>query len=177
MNTQGRHFLGRRAFILFLLRRIKFSLFLFGLTWFVWYSERWVLQPYFDWVEYATKLLLLLSAAYFLLVFLRTYFEYHCYTYTFTKEAFIMTNGYIVRNEIAAVYHQIQNVNIKRTALDRFMGVSQLVIVMAGLEREGHRTQIILPGVGKAKAKWVQKELLMRAREHVGPAIDPPEEE
>jgi len=43
----------------------------------------------------------------------------HFYTYMFTDEAFIMTSGYIVRNELAALYHQIQNVNIQRNPLDR----------------------------------------------------------
>ena len=93
--------------------------------------------------------------------------EYHFYTYTFTDEAFIMTSGYIVRNELAALYHQIQNVNIQRGPLDRLAGVSQIVIFMNGSEHSGAHNKIVLPAVGKTKAKLVQKELLVRARKHV----------
>ncbi len=174
IDTKKKHFLGRRAFALFLFKRIKFSLFLFGLTAIVWYSERWIRDPYSGlWMDYGAKLLLLFGLAYLALIFFRTYLEYHSYTYTFTEEAFVMTYGYIIRNEIAALYHQIQNVNIKRAVSDRLIGVSQLVIVMAGLDREGHHTQIVLPGVGKTKAKLVQKELLVRAHEQAGSQSNP----
>ena len=169
MDNHTKHFLGRRAFTLFFVKRIKFAIGLFLFTWLTWYSDRWFPQSYVMWVDYAAKVLLLVSFSYLIFVFFRTYFEYHSYTYTFTEEAFIMTYGYFVRNEIAALYHQIQNVNIRRSASNRMIGVSEVVIIMAGLDREGHHTQIVLPGVGRSKAKLVQKELLVRAREHVGP--------
>ena len=85
----------------------------------------------------------------------------------FTDEAFIMTSGYIVRNELAALYHQIQNVSIQRNPLDRLVGVSRIVIVMTGSEHDAAHNKIVLPAVGKTKAKLVQKELLIRARKHV----------
>ncbi len=170
MENQKKHSLGHRAFLLFLSHRIKFAIFLFVLTGATWYSERWIPTSdpaYAIWGDFAVKVLLLVSITYFLMVLAWTWLEYHFYTYMFTDEAFIMTYGYVVRNETAALYHQIQNVNIQRNPLDRLAGVSQIVIFMTGSERDAAHNKIVLPAVGKKKAKLVQKELLTRARRHV----------
>lgn len=158
--------LGHRAFLLFLSRRIKFALFLFVLTGAVWYGGRWLSPMDTAWADYAAQILLLISIAYLLMVLLRTYWEYHYCTYIFTEEAFVVTNGYITRKEIAALYHQIQNVNIERGPLDRVVGVSRVVIFLSGTQHDAPHNRIVLPGVGKTKAKLVQKELLTRARRH-----------
>ena len=169
-----KHALGQRAFFVFLFARIKWVVIMFALTFSVWYSVRWVPVDYSFWVSYAAQLLLLLSISLFVLVFLRTYFEYRYYTYLFTEEAFIMTYGYIVRNEVATLYHHIQNVNIERSVLDRAIGVSKIIIMMTGSDRDTRRNQIVLPAVGRTKARLVQAELLQRARRHA--AMDMTEE-
>jgi uncharacterized membrane protein YdbT with pleckstrin-like domain len=138
-----------------------------------WYSERWLpftLAPYGD---YITKMIFLLAATVLFMVLFWTYMEYHFYTYMFTDEAFIVTSGYVMRNEVAALHHQIQNVNIRRSPLDRIIGVSQIVIFMVGSEKDATHNQIVLPAVGKRKAKLVQKELLVRARRHIVPQSYP----
>ena len=165
MDNHQRHSLGSRAFFLFLLKRIKGVIIMFACTWGIWYCQRYIPQFHL-WTDYAARLLLALSCAYFIYVLTRTYLEYRYYTYTFTEEAFLMTYGYMVRNEIAALYHQIQNVNIQRGISDRLIGVSQLIIIMTGIDKNGQRNQIILPAVGRTKAHLVQKELLVRARRH-----------
>jgi len=167
MDNHKKHSLGRRAFLVFLSRRIPFVIFAFAIPAAIWYGERWLPQSYFIWEDYAAKLLLLLAAAYFLFVLLQTYLAYRFYTYTFTDEAFIMTSGYITRSEVAALYHQIQNVNVRRTPLDRLIGVSQITIIMNGTDRDAPHNKIVLPSVGRKKARLVQKELLVRARRHV----------
>jgi membrane protein YdbS with pleckstrin-like domain len=166
MEDHRTHTLGRRAFFLFLSRRIKFAIFLFVLTGAAWYGGRWFSAYYTSWTNYLSEILLLISIAYLLMVLLRTYLEYHYYTYTFTEEAFVVTNGYITRKEVAALYHQIQNVNIERNPLDRMIGVSGLIIFLAGAQHDVPHNKIFLPAVGKTKAKLVQKELLVRARRH-----------
>ncbi len=168
MENERKHSLGHRAYVLFLSKRIKLVIFLFALTAAAWYSERWAPSYYLPFVQYGVGLLALFSVLYFLAIMLWTYMEYHFYTYMFTEEAFIMTSGYVMRTELAALYHQIQNVNIQRGPLDRLAGVSQIVIYMNGSERDGAHNKIVLPAVGKTKAKLVQKELLVRARRHVG---------
>jgi membrane protein YdbS with pleckstrin-like domain len=167
MENDRKHSLGQRAFLVFLFRRIKFAVFLFLLVFACWYVERWLSQGIMTYVDYATKMLFLVATAYFLMVLFWTFMEYRFYTYTFTHEAFIMTSGYVTRTETAALYHQIQNVNIHRRPLDRFIGVSQIVIFMSGSGRDAPHNKITLPAVGKRKAKLVQKELLVRARRHV----------
>jgi uncharacterized membrane protein YdbT with pleckstrin-like domain len=167
MENHRRHSLGKRAYLLFLSKRIKLVIFSFALTAAAWYCEQWAPSYYLPFVQYGVEMLALLSALYFLAILFYTYMEYHFYTYTFTDEAFIMTYGYIVRNELAALYHQIQNVNIQRSPLDRLAGVSQIVIFMTGSEHDAAHNKIVLPAVGKTKAKLVQKELLVRARKHV----------
>lgn len=165
-DINKRHSLGHRAFILFLSRRITIVLVFFAITFGAWYGERWVPAGYELWGYYATQVLLMASIVLFVMIFLRTYLEYRYYTYLFTEDAFIMTYGYIVRNEIATLYHQIQNVNIQRSILDRLIGVSQIIILMTGSDRDARRNQIVLPAVGNRKAKMVQAELLRRARRH-----------
>jgi membrane protein YdbS with pleckstrin-like domain len=158
--------LGGRAFLLFLMRRIKFSLFLFVLTAAVWYSVRFYPQGYAAWGNYASEILFFISIAYFLVVLLRTYTEYRVYTFTFTEEAFVVTKGYITKSEIAALYHQIQNVNIERTPFDRMGGVSSVVIFLSGGQHDSPHNRIVLPAVERERAKLVQQELLVRARKH-----------
>lgn len=167
IENHRKHSLGKRAFLLFLSKRIKLVIFLFAFTAAAWYSEQWIPVEYLPFLQYGVELMALLSVLYFLAILLWTWMEYHFYTYTFTDEAFIMTYGYIVRNELAALYHQIQNVNIQRGPLDRMAGVSQIVIFMNGGEHSGAHNKIVLPAVGKKKAKLVQQELLSRARRHV----------
>ncbi len=176
MDYTKQHALGHRAYFLFLAKRIKFSIFLFALTWVAWnypppappQSESAI------WITFGIQMLLLVSIGFFALVVIRTFLEYRRYTYRFTEEGFLVTHGYFIRNEMAAVYHQIQAVNIKRTPLDRLIGVSQLIIFLAGPEQESHHTKILLPGVGRTRARLIQQELLARARRHAFPLAEYP---
>lgn len=167
MEDRRVHRLGHRAFILFLSRRSKFAIFLFLLTGAVWFGTmKWLPPSYAYWGSYATELFLLISIAYLLMVLLRTYIEYHAYTYMFTRDAFVVTKGYMTRTEAATLYHQIQNVNIERSMGDRMTGVSSIVIFLAGGQHDSPHNRIVLPAVAARKAKMVQKELLVRARKH-----------
>jgi membrane protein YdbS with pleckstrin-like domain len=175
MENHKKHSLGRRAYLLFLSKRIKLVIFSVVLTAAAWYSERWSPPYYLPFVQYGVEILALFSALYFLAILLWTWLEYHFYTYTFTDEAFIMTYGYVERNELAALYHQIQNVNIQRSPLDRMAGVSKVIILMTGSQHDPVHNRIVLPAVGRKKAKLVQQELLNRARRHtVGNYSEPP---
>lgn len=166
MENYKKHSLGRRAFLLFFSKRIKGVTILFVLAIALWYGERWVPAAYLPWAGYAVNTLSLFAVLYLLAMLFWTWLEYRFYTYMFTEDAFIMTSGYVIRNEVATLYHQIQNVNIQRRPIDRMIGVSQIVIFMAGGERESLHNKIVLPAVGRTKAGIVQKELLRRARRH-----------
>jgi uncharacterized membrane protein YdbT with pleckstrin-like domain len=166
LQTDKKHKLGSRAFFIFLFARIKFAVFLFIVAFAVWYSVRWLPLEDMFWGDYAAKLCLMIAISWFAYIFIRTYLEYRYYTYFFSEDAFIMTYGYMVRNEMATLYHHIQNVNIERSLLDRMIGVSKIMIMMTGSDRDTQRNQIVLPAIGRRKARLVQTELLRRARRH-----------
>ena len=168
-DVNKKHSLGQRAFFLFLMKRVNYIIIPVAITAAIWFAQRWIPTDnpdYVLWGYYAQELTLMFTIALSLMVVLRTYFEYRYYTYLFTDDAFIMTYGYILRNEIATLYHQIQNVNIQRSIMDRAIGVSQVIILMTGSDRDANKNQIVLPAIGKRKAKLVQAELLRRARRH-----------
>lgn len=169
------HSLGRRAFLLFFIRRIKLPIVLALLALAVSYSDRWLPVGYAQLDDQIAYVMFLCSIAYIVAVFLITYLEYRVYTYSFTEEAFVLTRGIAMRNEVAALYHQIQNVNINRSPMNRIFGVSEIVIYMTGADRESGHSKIILPAIGKFRAKVVQKELLSRARKHFSREIDGPD--
>ena len=166
LDYKKKHKLGHRAYFVFLAKRIKFAFFMFLLTWTMWYFSSSFPEKYQMYTDYSAELLLVLSIAYLVFISIQTWLEYRAHTYTFTDEAFVVTHGYITRNELAAAYHHIQSVNIRRSPLDRMIGVSQIVILMTGSEQGTRRSEIILPAVGRTKARLVQKELLVKARKH-----------
>jgi uncharacterized membrane protein YdbT with pleckstrin-like domain len=174
IDNGKKHSLGQRAFLIFLFPRLKWVIFFAALTFAAWYGERWIPVDYLEWEIYATQILLALTIAFFVFIFFETYMEYRYYTYLFSEEAFIMTYGYMTRNEVATLYHHIQNVNIERSVLDRAIGVSKLIILMTGSDRTSQRNQIVLPAIGRKKARIVQAELLRRARRD---AMQHPEED
>ncbi len=167
IENHRKHSLGKRAFLLFLFRKMKLVIFFFAFVAAAWYSERWAPSYYAPFVNYGVNLLALCSVMFFLTVILWTWLEYRIYTYTFTDEAFMVISGYITRTELAALYHQIQNVSIERDPFERIIGVSRIIIFMNGATKDAAHNKIILPAVGKTKAKLVQKELLIRARQHM----------
>ena len=68
MDTNKKHSLGQRAFIVFLFRRIKFAVLLFIIAFAAWYGERWIPagSTYAPWGDYAAKMVLLVAVGYFL---------------------------------------------------------------------------------------------------------------
>lgn len=161
-----KHSLGNRAFVVFLMRRIRPAVWTLIVAGAAWFANPWLPAAYAPWGAYAALVLFLVAAGIFAFVLVETWLEYRYYTYLFTEEAFIMTYGYMIRNEIATLYHHIQNVNIERSLVDRMFGVSKIIILMTGSNRDDGRNQIVLPAVGRKKAKLVQAELLRRARRH-----------
>lgn len=168
MENHKKHSLGRRAYFLFLSKRIKPAVFLLIVTGALWWSQDVVPADYVGWAVYVTELVFLISCGVLVFLLFQTWLEYRFFTYMFTEEAFVMTQGYVTRNEVAALYHQIQNVNIYRSPGDRLAGVSKIVIFMTGNEKDSPHNKIVLPAIAKNKAKLVQKELLSRARRHFG---------
>lgn len=167
IESHRRYSLGHRAFFLFFSRKLKWPVILLVVDAVIWYAVRWLSGDWADWGTYVAQIGLFVTLGAFLLALLLTYLDYRVYTYAFTDEAFVMTSGFALHKEVAALYHQIQNVNINRSPMNRMIGVSEVAIFLTGSDRDAEHAKIILPAVGKARAKLVQRELLTRARKHV----------
>ena len=166
--------LGGKAFLFFLSKRSKLPVLLLAVI-IVWWTQQDRLSPQYLYLSnYALKLAILLWVAFTAFKLLRTYFEYRGYEYRFDDEFFQITRGYITKQEIGVVYHQIQNVTLRRGMMDRISGVSHLIIMMAG-HPDQRQAQVVLPALNKEIARLIQKELLREARRHaVGAYIPPP---
>jgi membrane protein YdbS with pleckstrin-like domain len=160
------HSLGHRAFYLFLFRRTKYIVIVLAVLGLIWYAAvKWVPADYSAIAFYVAQVASLAAAAILFMIVFRAYLEYRYYTYTFTDQAFLMTSGVIIQREFAAPYHQIQHVIIKRTMSDRAIGVSQILIYLAGADKEESQMKLVLPAISKKKAKLVQGELLARMQQ------------
>lgn len=159
-----RYRLGKRAFFLFLAQRIKLSIFILAAVFLFWYFEDAIPPAYAIFNTYILEFGLLLFASVLLLIVVRTYFEYKGYSYKFEKEYFAITKGYMIKNELAIAYHQIQHVNVRRNLLDQMLGICHLTLVTAG--SNNMQDSIVLPAVGKTRARIVQQELMRQARHH-----------
>ena len=157
------HRLGQRAFVLFLTRRLRPALAVGALVLGAWWIRPLVPSDYAHAADVTFRGGLLIFAAVFLVQLIKTYLEYRSHSYFFDEEFFQVTHGYVVRNEVAIVYHQVQNALIKRDMLDRMLGISRLIISMAGDQGTG---RTVLPGLDRRKAKLIQQELMRQARVH-----------
>jgi uncharacterized membrane protein YdbT with pleckstrin-like domain len=163
-DDDRRHSLGHRAFYFFLSERLKLMIAVVVVVGLMWYGMQFVPTDYAVWANYTADIATLIGVALLVSIVFRSFLEYRYYTYTFTDEAFIMTYGVMLRKEVAAPYHQIQNVVVQHTVLNRAMGVCQISIFLAGADKEASQMKVVLPAVGRKKAKLVQKELLVRMK-------------
>lgn len=169
-------YLGKKAFFLFLTRRAKLAGVVLALT-----TALWAVSDKFEpQYAYLAEGAIWMGVLLFILIVLarlaQTFIEYRGFSYKFDKEFFQVNFGYLVKNEIAIVYHHIQNAIVRRDIFDRLIGVSKLVIVMDG-SKEGGKEDIVLPAIDKVQAKLVQKELMRQARIHSVRAYELKEDE
>lgn len=167
MDFSRTHYLGKRAFFLFLLRRLKLAVALFLAAGAIWFLREQFSPFYREFVFAGLKIGLVLALTILGARLAQTYVEYKGYSYRFDKEFFQVNYGYLVKNEIAIVYHHIQNAVVRHDIFDRMIGVSKLVIVMDGSkDAAGSKKDIILPALDRNKARIIQKELMRQARIH-----------
>jgi membrane protein YdbS with pleckstrin-like domain len=160
MDLTQSHRLGKRAYLIFFTQHLKLVLLSFLIVLLVWYEQNNLPA---DYAVYVLQLSVILFIFVLALRLVRTTFEYLGRSYKFDDEFFQVTEGYITRNEIAMAYHQIQNVNIKRSMMDRSMGVSQIIVVMSGTNTKGE-VDVVLPALDKHIARIIQKEIMRRSR-------------
>lgn len=163
MDLTKTHYLGPRAFFLFLGRRLKWPLLFLLVVAAAWRWRNLVPPEYQIWSEYGVKLLFFSWCALIAFVVMRSFIEYRSHSFRFEDEYFQVVRGYFFKDETGVVYHQIQHVSLKSGVLDRMIGVRNLVIVMNSAAGEANKNVIILPALDRTKAAQIQRELLRKA--------------
>ncbi|MFH1306088.1 MAG: PH domain-containing protein [Candidatus Micrarchaeota archaeon] len=91
-------------------------------------------------------------------VYIYIHIDYMSFTYELAEHEFVIRQGLLTRHTTVIPYNRIQNVNTKRTLLERILGLASLQIETAGTnpsESEG-----LLPGVSRKDA--LVAEILQR---------------
>jgi membrane protein YdbS with pleckstrin-like domain len=172
------HRLGKKTFWLFLLNSGNFFLVLFSLAlWFTYsisftdkktsFENFFINHPnlYID-GQFVVMMLWLTLLGYFMVVILRAWVLYRQYKFMLDENAFYVRRGIFFIKEVVIPYRQIQNVEIKRPYLYRFIGLAQLDTTTIGGESailtSGKKKRNLLPIVDYHIAKALAHELVHR---------------
>ena len=106
-----------------------------------------------------------------ILCFVWAKLTYHFYRYELTDNGFRKESGVIYKKYVTIPYDRIQNVDIYRGILARFLGLSDLQIQTAGASAVmgrygamGMGAEGRLPGLSREIAERLRDELIQRAR-------------
>lgn len=86
---------------------------------------------------------------------------YYFFRYELTNDSLKTEYGIISKTYTSIPYKRIQNVDISRRVIDRFLGLSNLQIYTAGYGAD--TSEGFLPGVEKNQAEIIRDELIKRA--------------
>ena len=102
--------------------------------------------------------LLLASLVIIFIGYLITRLVYVHYTYSFEEFDLKLKRGIFTIREVSLPYRQIQDVNVDRSLLYRFLGVSRVIINSAAHEdfKENNQTDIILEPIDKEDAEQIR---------------------
>ena len=109
--------------------------------------------------------------AFLVLCFVWAKLTYRFYRYELREEGFRKESGVIYKKYVTIPYDRIQNVDIDRGILSRFLGLSDLNIQTAGASASVSRygasggAEGRLPAVSKEVAEQLRDELIRRARQ------------
>lgn len=114
----------------------------------------------------------ILIPAFILLCFVWAKLTYHFYRYELIDIGFRKESGVIYKKYVTIPYDRIQNVDVYRGILARFLGLSDLHIQTAGASltmsrngMSGGGAEGRLPAVSKEVAEQLRDELIQRARQ------------
>lgn len=97
--------------------------------------------------------------------------EYISFTYELGSREFIIRQGVFTRETAVIPYERIQNINTRRTVLERFLGLATLVIDTAGTNPEA--AEGLLPGISKKDV--LIREIMDRVEREKARGGQPPE--
>ena len=125
--------LGRKAFYLLLSKKTNISLALF-LVAFIFLGSKTSLSKYVpaEIISYIVIGAFLLALAVFIIGFLATLLQYKNTTFRLAEFALQINRGVMNKTEVSIPYKQIQDVVINRSLSQQAMGLSSLVMMVAG---------------------------------------------
>src|SRR3989344_1004963 len=94
------------------------------------------------------------------------FLEYHNYSITILEKNIRITKGILNRYETGIPYRRVKQVDIIRTIVCRFFGISNIIITTVGEEDSTHHSneKISLPYLEKHLAEKIQHEILQHAQ-------------
>jgi len=88
--------------------------------------------------------------------------SYEYYRYGLTEEGFKKEYGIIIKKYTTIPYSRIQNVDIYRNLIARYLGLSEIRIQTAGYSAGNRTSEGVLPGVTVEEAEKIREELIKR---------------
>jgi len=165
--------LGTRTLIVLILQRCFFIIILFiglfvGLFFLQYVPTKYIIIALYVFLGYLMVLVLLTVFGVFL-----GWLEYSRYEITLTDKSLKMQRGLISVEQVGIPYRYVQDIKIERSLLDQIIGVSEIMITIAGSEQQeihpgegsgGNIHRVILPAVERKIAQQIQEIVLNRAQ-------------
>lgn len=130
-----------------------------------------IVLPGFLLAIYFEPLAVGLLLAYLLVIYLIAQLVYNYFYFTIDNNNFTAEYGIIHKKHVSIPFQQIQNVNIKRTFIDRLLGLSKLEVESAGTASlkmrdivggTRSRSEGFLPGLSMEDAMHIHDVLLVK---------------
>lgn len=125
-----------------------------------------------DFFSWALFIFLFIIPAFLILCFVWARLTYKYYRYELVEDGFRKESGVIFKRYVTIPYDRIQNVDIYRGIIARFLGLSDLQIQTAGFSAvmtrygaTGVGAEGRLPGLSVGVAEQLRDELVRRARQ------------
>jgi uncharacterized protein len=122
--------------------------------------------------SFAILILLFIIPAFLILCFVWAKLTYRFYRYELTEDGFRKESGVVYKKYVTIPYDRIQNVDIYRGIMARFLGLSDLQIQTAGYSAvvtrfgvSGAGAEGRLPGLSVEAAEQLRDEVIRRARQ------------
>ena len=101
-----------------------------------------------------------------LLTWLVAYIEYRNYSIKLSATGLEVRRGLLSTHLSGVSYHRIRDIGTNRSLLERFLGISRVIVNLTGEHEEGTETYpmtIVLPYLSRQIADKIHDELLIRS--------------
>ena len=162
--------LGKRAYMVILTKSTNpaFSTFLIAIVLLILDKQKFIATSQMHQtgiIHWVIICLLILGVILLFVGFVIAKVKYASYTFSVGEDALKVRTGIFNKREIAIPYRQIQDIEITRSFLEQFMGVSRVEILTAGEDEtnKGKDSEAVLSMIDHERAVTLQAELIHRA--------------